>query len=262
MNEYGIEVDKSHGAHIGELIRVHRPHLLGNPFSHRRGTDAQVVVGSRLEAVHAHRTWLWQSGQAGAVWQELWRLALLINADGTPRLLTLRCACTGDPCHADTLAHAVACIRHERQMRKVIAEFRGRWSDLSNFSAAEVHLDGELYPTVEHAFQAAKSLSPEVRACVRAAPTAAQAKRIGRHVELRADWEAVKVVIMRDLLARKFMWPVHSDVLAATEDRVLVEGNTWGDHFWGVCAGRGENMLGALLMSIRDGHRGILSPRR
>lgn len=77
----------------------------------------------------------------------------------------------------------------------------------------------------------------------------------------------MRVKVMRELLAHKFVWPVNAEPLEATRGSILIEGNTWGDQFWGVCRGRGENMLGRLLMDIRgrEGlalHTGILSARR
>ena len=84
----------------------------------------------------------------------------------------------------------------------------------------------------------------------------AEAKRFGRRVRLRLDWEQVKLDIMRQLVADKF---ARSDELRrrllATGDAELVEGNAWNDTFWGVCRGRGQNHLGRILMEVRDGLR-------
>lgn len=128
---------------------------------------------------------------------------------------------------------------------------------LSNFYPAEVELDGVIYPTVEHAYQAAKSDDPVSREYVRAAPTPAEAKRAGRRLKARKDWDAVKVGIMFVLLLRKFDegTPL-AEKLLATGNRYLEEGNWWGDVFWGVSGGQGKNMLGILLMGVRESLKG------
>ncbi len=138
-----------------------------------------------------------------------------------------------------------------------ILAFAGDHDFLSNFSFSSVHWEGVSYPTVEHAFQAAKTLDPEERRRVRAASSPAGAKRIGRRVTLRKDWESVKVSIMEQLVREKFT--AHLELrerLLATGGRELVEGNTWNDTFWGVCRGKGKNHLGKILMKVRTELRG------
>ncbi|MHB1926536.1 MAG: DUF4326 domain-containing protein [Leptospirillum sp.] len=133
-----------------------------------------------------------------------------------------------------------------------IESFSGEYRWLSNFWPAKVELDGLVYPSVEHAFQAAKSLDPNERAKIQTATSAADAKRMGRHVTMRPDWDQAKVGIMEDLLAKKFADPTLAQKLLDTGACRLVEGNAWGDRFWGVCDGRGENWLGKLLVLTRD----------
>jgi N-glycosidase YbiA len=133
-----------------------------------------------------------------------------------------------------------------------IDSFRGQYRFLSNFSPAEIYFDDVLYSTVEHAYQAAKTLDLREREQVQRAPSAGDAKRLGRKVTKRDDWEQVKVKLMRMLLRKKFEHPVLADMLLETGDAELIEGNTWGDTFWGQCGGRGENWLGRLLMQVRD----------
>lgn len=132
-----------------------------------------------------------------------------------------------------------------------ITSFDGIYRFLSNFHPVMVKLDGETYPSTEHAYQAAKSLDPAYRAGFLTC-TATEAKRRGRRAVLRADWEQVKIGVMLDLLRQKF---AHETELAAlldqTGDRELIEGNWWGDTFWGVCRGKGQNHLGKLLMQVR-----------
>ena len=78
-----------------------------------------------------------------------------------------------------------------------------------------------------------------------------RAKRLGR-VELRSDWEEVKIEVMREVLRCKFSQnPDLKAKLIATGDAELIEGNNWNDRFWGVCRGVGQNHLGRLLMELR-----------
>jgi ribA/ribD-fused uncharacterized protein len=133
-----------------------------------------------------------------------------------------------------------------------VSFFRGGYRFLSNFYPAPVEFDGKLYPSVEHAFQAAKTSDPSLRKKIREAKTPGEAKAKGREVPLRKDWESVKLDIMLDLLRRKFGHPHLADLLLETEGLRLVEGNTWNDSFWGVTRGRGKNHLGRLLMKVRD----------
>lgn len=133
-----------------------------------------------------------------------------------------------------------------------IDRFTGDHAFLSNFCHSPIELDGIIYPTVEHAFQAAKTLDHADKHRIAAASTPGNAKRLGRKVQLRRDWEQVKVGIMQDLVRLKFT--VHQDLrakLIATGDAELIEGNTWNDRFWGVCRGQGRNQLGLILMQVR-----------
>lgn len=114
-----------------------------------------------------------------------------------------------------------------------IDDFRGEYFFLSNFFMAHVIYQGIRFENNEAAFQAAK--------------------RLGRRVVLRPDWEEVKFDVMYDVCRAKFTQ--HPDLranLLATGDAELVEGNTWNDRVWGVCKGVGENNLGKILMRIRN----------
>lgn len=136
-----------------------------------------------------------------------------------------------------------------------ITSFSGDYRFLSNFYPCTVVLDGMTYPSVEHAYQAAKTLWHHKRLPFTSGGllTAGEAKRRGQDLTIRKDWEQVKIDVMRGLLEQKFC----SDQslfaqLLNTENFYLVEGNTWGDTFWGVCNGKGKNHLGLLLMDIRQ----------
>lgn len=123
---------------------------------------------------------------------------------------------------------------------------------LSNFAPCQIEMDGYVYPSVEHAYMAAKTLNPSAREQFRSPRlTAAQAKRLGKTVQLRSDWEQVKLEVMYSLLLKKFAINGFAVLLKATGDAPLVEGNNWGDRYWGICNGSGQNHLGKLLMKIR-----------
>jgi ribA/ribD-fused uncharacterized protein len=136
---------------------------------------------------------------------------------------------------------------------KAITRFADEYSWLSNFWQATVTLDGVTYPTVENAYQAAKTFPSQRNKFRHCTPGAA--KREGRVVTMRPEWlvsEDVKVGVMRDLLRQKFAnGKLIALKLVATKDVHLQEGNDWGDKFWGVYRGAGQNMLGKLLMEQR-----------
>jgi ribA/ribD-fused uncharacterized protein len=146
----------------------------------------------------------------------------------------------------------------------MIDKFSGAYRFLSNFYPAEVHLDGVAWPSVEHAYQAAKiwegsfsSLSvAKAREVYIRGKTAGGAKKMGSELNLkgkrRPEWEKVSLKIMEDLVREKFTTdPMIRLQLMATSQEELVEGNTWNDTFWGVCDGVGENHLGRILMKVR-----------
>lgn len=108
------------------------------------------------------------------------------------------------------------------------------------------------YPTVEHAFQAAKTLDLESRRLVALAQTPGEAKRLGRNLILRSDWESLKIGVMRKCLRLKFENIELRQKLIDTGDEELVEGNNHGDKFWGICNSEGHNNLGKLLMELRN----------
>ena len=139
---------------------------------------------------------------------------------------------------------------------EILSSFIGDYSFLSNFFLAQVNYEGETYPTVEHAFQAAKTLDGPSRKAIKGADTPAQAKKLGQKVILRDDWEQVKFEVMYQLLKEKFENPDPRRKLLDTGDAQLIEGNDWGDRVWGCVSVKGiwvgENHLGRLLMRIRS----------
>ena len=129
------------------------------------------------------------------------------------------------------------------------------FGEFSNFAAFPIALGGQRWPTSEHYFQAQKFEDAAYRDKVRAAKSPMIAARLGRSrkVKLRRDWESVKVGVMRDAVAAKFTQ--HDDLrtlLLSTGDAKLVE-HTENDDYWGDGGdGSGQNVLGRLLMQLRD----------
>ncbi len=140
----------------------------------------------------------------------------------------------------------------------MITEFDGKYAFLSNFFYAPFVYDGIIYPTNEHFFQAMKTLDQEKRKQIAEAKTPGAAKRMGRQVQLREDWEEVKYTAMRVGVERKFdAHPGLAEKLIATGNAILIEGNSWHDNTWGSCfcpkcaAIAGKNWLGEILMERR-----------
>ncbi len=134
-----------------------------------------------------------------------------------------------------------------------VKQFDGEFRFLSNFYPAVVFFDGIEYPTTEHAFQAAKTLDFHKRYEVSRLGTPGKAKRSGRQLKLRPDWNNIREQVMMELVILKFVnWRGLREKLLATGTAELIEGNSWGDTHWGVCKGKGLNHLGRILMLVRD----------
>jgi hypothetical protein len=158
---------------------------------------------------------------------------------------------------------------------EVIDSFTGEYDFLSNFYSHPIFFRGHWYPTTEHAFHSQKNDSELYQVKLRTLAeilyfhqcmnharvqfdhikfnelTPGQAKRAGRGVELRKDWEEIKIPLMDEVTDIKFNDPVLGRKLFNTGTAVLIEGNTWGDQFWGTCMGEGRNELGQCLMRKR-----------
>ena len=134
----------------------------------------------------------------------------------------------------------------------MITSFQGEYRFLSNFHPSTITIKGQVYPTVEHAYQAGKALYRDEREMIQQAISPGQAKRLGKIVIRKPDFEERKLKYMEKCLREKFKDPRLARLLLNTGSQNLIEGNTWGDRFWGVCHGKGENHLGRLLMKIRE----------
>lgn len=136
-----------------------------------------------------------------------------------------------------------------------ISRFDGtKYAFLSNFHLAPVEYEGLTYPSSEHAYQAAKTENQLLRRVfTETSMTPAKSKRVGRSLQLRDNWDEIKAGIMEDIVRIKFL--THNKLakkLVETGDEELIEGNTWGDVFFGVVDGVGQNHLGRILMKVRE----------
>lgn len=130
-----------------------------------------------------------------------------------------------------------------------------------------VHFDGgtfqtlplQVAETVEHAFQALKADNSFEFADVVQSTSPAEAKAKGRGVSMWSNWDDIRVSVMEQLVTAKFEQNEELAImLCDTNNSELIEGNTWGDCFWGVCKGVGENHLGKILMRVRSNIQVIL----
>ena len=140
---------------------------------------------------------------------------------------------------------------------KTIDAFQGEYRFLSNFWPCYLMYQDILYPTTEHAYQAAKVSSHDIKIKIRNCSTPAAAKDFFETNTIKPDpgWTIEKkLLVMQELLVTKFggKEPLLTRALLATGDADLIEGNTWNDTFWGVCNGSGENHLGRLLVKVRE----------
>lgn len=132
----------------------------------------------------------------------------------------------------------------------MINEFNGENFFLSNFFIRDVTYHRFVFPSTENAYQAAKTPKSLWHEFLEIKPN--QSKHYGKVVALRPDWEEVKQQIMYEVVKIKFEWPDLRLKLLITGEQELIEGNYWGDRYWGVCNGVGQNNLGKILMRIRN----------
>lgn len=125
----------------------------------------------------------------------------------------------------------------------------------SNFQRSPIIINNLHYDTVEHYFQAMKTLDMQWRRRIQTALTPGKAKVLGRQAPLRPDWEQTKYAVMLNGLRAKFKLIYFKRTLRDFEGPI-VEWNTWHDRVWGVCiclacGQRGENLLGKALEEVR-----------
>lgn len=142
----------------------------------------------------------------------------------------------------------------------MISSFRGKYYFLSNFSDSRITINGHSFLNAEAAFHSFKDLSRQYE-FKNLDPSSA--KRLGRRVRLRSDWEEIKDDIMYQVVKDKF---TQNEILRVkllnTGDEYLEEDNVWHDNYWGVCQcvkcqdKIGKNKLGKILMRVREELRG------
>ena len=139
----------------------------------------------------------------------------------------------------------------------VVYGFTGEYRFLSNFWFVDVELDGVVYRSTEHAYQAAKTFDVQERSLIQRLSRPADAKKYAQTIKIREDWDEVRWGIMYDLNCQKYSIPEFGDRLLETGNMYLEETNTWNDTYWGVYHGKGKNNLGKILMAIREDLRSI-----
>jgi len=140
-----------------------------------------------------------------------------------------------------------------------ISTFSGEYDFLSNFVFCDMIFETKKWKTAEHAFQAMKTTEDHERVFIQELETPGRAKRAGRKVTLRADWEDVKNQIMLEITRAKFNQNTTlARKLIETGSREIIEGNNWHDNYWGNCSCHnckhipGKNVLGKILMKVRE----------
>jgi hypothetical protein len=138
-------------------------------------------------------------------------------------------------------------------MPKEIKSFKTeRYSFLSNMYPCKIVYDGLTFQNSEAAYQAAKCRDAEDKLRF-VSLNGYQAKYLAKTIPTKIGWHNTKIDTMREIIQSKFSQnPDLQEKLLETEDAYLIEGNTWGDTFWGMCGGKGENHLGKILMEVRE----------
>lgn len=137
---------------------------------------------------------------------------------------------------------------------KRIERFKDEHKWLSNFAACAIELGGVEYPSVEHAYMSAKSDKKEWKIFCATEPKAGKVKRASKGIVLVDNWFNIRVQVMTMCLIQKFSQEPYRSKLIETAGIELIEGNTWGDDFWGfdINRKRGRNILGNTIMFIRE----------
>lgn len=135
--------------------------------------------------------------------------------------------------------------------------FKKEYKFLSNFYPCKIIAWGIEFPTAEHVYVAAKTKDRVLKKVISMASTPGKAKRFGKELDPRDDWEQIKIQVMRGILRRKFADTKLMKSLQLVREEII-EHNVWHDNFWGACIcpecakKEKKNMLGKLLMEVRD----------
>lgn len=132
----------------------------------------------------------------------------------------------------------------------MISSFSDQYSFLSNFHPSDVEVGGRIFKNSEAAYQSYKDLSRQDEFLLL---TPWEAKKLGRKVKIRSEWDSIKDNIMHMVVKAKFTQSATlTELILQTSDQDLIEGNYWKDTYWGVCEGVGQNKLGHILMRVRE----------
>lgn len=229
-------------------VYIGRPNSLGNPYTHLSlsNTKAKYHVATSKEAVAKYQTWL----NKRLIDDNKVIIAFnhLLNIYEEYKKLVLICWCKPNICHGDIVKKFILKITDKT---KPIDSFFGYYRFLSNFYPVLVEYNGLTYSAIENAYQAAKFDDIELKKKF-GELTSREVYKLTRGKKPREDWDDVKLGVMYDLLKIKFSNNNYlKKRLLATGNRELIEGNTWGDTYWGMYRGVGENHLGKLLMKAR-----------
>ncbi|HEX5448212.1 MAG TPA: NADAR family protein [Candidatus Saccharimonadales bacterium] len=134
--------------------------------------------------------------------------------------------------------------------------FSTAYDPLNNWSAHQVKIWGQVFPTLEHAYHYKKfdQQNPEIAKRILETPSPWAAMQIERQhkSKRRTDWQQVKISIMEELCRAKL--DQNEDMrerLMATGIKNIYENSPW-DEFWGHAQGKGQNQMGKILMKLRE----------
>jgi ribA/ribD-fused uncharacterized protein len=133
-----------------------------------------------------------------------------------------------------------------------LIRFVGDKRFLSSYYPSTIYINGQSYPTLEHAWQGLKTNDVEERELIRKAPTPSEAKKLGQCVTLRDGWREDKLTIMEELVKKKFDNPFLSEMLLTIKDEEIVVQGRWLNEFWGVVNNVGKNEFGKILTKVRN----------
>lgn len=144
-------------------------------------------------------------------------------------------------------------------MTEPINEFSGEYGFLSNFFSSPFVVKNTSFPTIEHAYQAFKAKEHKDFERIKNASTPAQAKKMGKRIKRKDNFEVTKIFLMNRLVYEKFTQNLAlKNELLNTGKTILIEGNCWHDNLWGDCFcdkcknKQGLNCLGNILMTVRS----------
>ena len=226
------------------LVKVDRSSVLGNPFRMVNERDRSRVC-DEYEKYFMKRV-----NEEGDFRNEVIRIYKLVKSG---KNVALGCWCFPRRCHALVIKRFIeSCLEESKgssSSKGEKMEFRGKYWFLSNFYPCKVSFGNLEFGCVEAAFQSAKCKNAQDRQMF-VGLNGAEAKKLGRKVELRTDWDKVKDDVMFALVSEKFENAELKAKLKAVKGEI-VENNNWNDTYWGVCNGRGLNKLGKILMEVR-----------